>query len=143
MLLLRPFVAALALGAGLVAGCAGHRGAPPPPAPPAPEAAQVGAASWLDDSFAGRRTASGRRFDPTRMVAAHRTLPFGTRIRVTNLENGRHAVLTVVDRGPFRKGRIVDVSPRAARTLGFLHAGIARVRVEVVSLPDEAEADPR
>jgi rare lipoprotein A len=67
------------------------------------------------------------------LTAAHRTLPFGTRVRVTNLENGRSVVVTITDRGPFRKGRVIDVSRRAAGKLGFLREGTTRVRVEVVS----------
>jgi rare lipoprotein A len=96
-------------------------------------AVEVGAASYIAPSLAGEPTASGVPFDPREMVAAHRTLPFQTRLRVTNLENGRHAVVTVVDRGPFYKGRILDVSPRAARALGFMAAGTTQVRVEVLS----------
>ena len=141
----RRFATALALSGALLSGCAAHPGIASAPSPPAPlpHEAQVGSASYLADSLAGRRTASGRLFDPARLTAAHRTLPFGTRIRVTNLANGRHIMLTVVDRGPFRAGRIVDVSPRAARELGFYRAGLARVRVEVVNVPDEASADAR
>ena len=104
---------------------------------------EVGAASFMDPALAGRRTASGDPFDPTALVAAHRTLPFGTRVRVTDLDNGRHVVLTIVDRGPFRRSRILDVSPRAARVLGFERAGTARVRLEVLGVPDEAGGDPR
>ena len=140
---LRPSFAALIVTGTLLSGCTAHPGLASPPVPSAAYSPQVGTASYVGDALAGRRTASGLPFDPARMVAAHRTLPFGSRIRVTNLANGRHATLTVVDRGPFRKGRIVDVSPRAARELGFRRAGVARVRVEVLSLPDEAAADPR
>jgi rare lipoprotein A len=107
----------------------------PPPLRPVIETAS-GSASYIAESLAGRRTASGARFDPQQSVAAHRTLPFGTRLRVTNLENGRSTVVTVVDRGPYRKSRILDVSPRAARELGFYRRGLARVRIE---LEDDAE----
>ena len=68
-----------------------------------------------------------------KLSAAHRTLPFGTRVRVTNLENGRSVVLRITDRGPFRRGRVIDVSKKAAQRLGFLREGTAEVRVEVVS----------
>lgn len=139
----RRLAGSLALCGALLSGCAAHPGIASAPSPPVPDMVQVGAASYFSDSLAGHRTASGLRFDPASLVAAHRTLPFGTRIRVTNLANGRRAVLTVVDRGPFRAGRILDVSPRAARRLGFHRAGLARVRVEVLSPPDEATADPR
>ena len=66
------------------------------------------------------------------MTAAHRTLPFGTRVRVTNLTNGRSVVVTITDRGPFAPGRIIDVSKRAARNLDFVRAGTARVRIRVL-----------
>lgn len=93
----------------------------------------VGFASFYGNEFHGRRTASGERYDSDALSAAHRTLPFGTRVRVTNLKNGRSVVVTITDRGPFRRGRIVDVSRRAARELGMLRAGVARVRLEVIS----------
>jgi rare lipoprotein A len=92
----------------------------------------VGVASYYAAEHDGRRTASGEVFDMRAMTAAHRTLPFGTRVRVTNLENGRHAVVRINDRGPFGKGRILDVSYAAARALGFVGRGTARVRVEVL-----------
>lgn len=93
----------------------------------------VGFASFYGPEFHGRRTASGERYDSNALSAAHRTLPFGTLVRVTNLKNGKSVVVTITDRGPFRRGRIVDVSRRAARELGFLRAGVTRVRLEVVS----------
>lgn len=96
---------------------------------------QTGLASWYGPGFFDRRTASGERFDPAEMAAAHRTLPFGTRIRVTNLDNGRRVVLRVNDRGPFKKGRVLDVTPIAAKRLGFRHLGVARVRIDVLRLP--------
>ena len=92
----------------------------------------VGIASFYDRSLQGRRTASGQPYDRHQLTAAHRSLPFGSRVRVTNLDNGRTLVLEVNDRGPFRKGRVIDVSERAARELGFYRAGTARVRVEEV-----------
>jgi len=94
---------------------------------------QEGVASFYGEAHSGRPTASGALFDPSRFTAAHRTLPFGTRVRVINLDNGRRTVVTVNDRGPFRKGRVIDVSTRAARALGFVKAGTARVRIEVIS----------
>ena len=92
---------------------------------------QVGIASYYGRAHDGRRTASGEVFDMNGMTAAHRTLPFGTRVRVTNLANGREAVVRINDRGPFRKGRIIDVSYAAARRLGIVGPGVAKVRVEV------------
>ena len=94
---------------------------------------ESGVASYYGPEFAFRRTASGEMFDPKEMTAAHRTLPFGTRIRVTNLANGKRVVLRVNDRGPYRKGRVIDVSHAAARKLDFAHHGTARVRIDVLS----------
>ncbi len=98
---------------------------------------QTGLASWYGDQFDGRPTASGETFDMNALTAAHRTLPLGTWIDVTNLDNGRRAELRVNDRGPFVKGRVLDVSRAAARKLGFLVDGTARVRI-VVSTPPRA-----
>ena len=112
-----------------LAGCAtlggGHLAAPQP-------RAEVGTASFYAHQHHGRKTASGRVYHEDDMTAAHRTLPFGTRVRVTNLRNDRSVVLTINDRGPYARGRIIDVSRRAARELGFLAAGTARVRVEAL-----------
>ena len=95
---------------------------------------QHGLASYYGPGFHGRETASGRIFDQRQMVAAHRTLPLGTVVRVTNLENGRTVTLRVIDRGPYgrnvRKGTIIDVSKGAARRLRFLRDGLVLVRVE-------------
>ena len=91
----------------------------------------VGTASWYGRRFHGRRTASGRVFDMYALTAAHPTLPFDTRVTVTNLRNGRSVVLAVLDRGPFARGRIIDVSRRAAELLGFVRQGTARVRVRI------------
>jgi rare lipoprotein A len=99
----------------------------------------VGLASWYGGSLHGRRTASGERFDQEALTAAHRSLPLGRRARVTNLENGRSVIITVTDRGPFVRGRIIDLSRGAARRLGFLRAGTARVRVTPM---DSEEAAP-
>lgn len=93
----------------------------------------MGVASFYHRSFEGRRTASGERYDRHRLTAAHRSLPFGSRVRVTNLDNGLSVVVEVNDRGPFRKGRVIDVSEEAARELGFYREGTARVRVEELS----------
>jgi rare lipoprotein A len=77
------------------------------------------------DGYAGRKTASGERMNPSAMIAAHRTLPFGARVTVKNRKNGKIAVVRIVDRGPFVRGRVIDVSPAAARALGF--SGLAPV----------------
>jgi rare lipoprotein A len=93
---------------------------------------EVGTASYYAHRFHGRSTASGKTYNHDELTAAHRTFAFGTRVRVTNLGNGRSTVVTINDRGPFTRGRIIDVSGRAARELGFWRRGTARVRLEVV-----------
>ena len=92
----------------------------------------VGIASWYGRRYHGRRTANGEIFDMNSATAAHPTLPFGTRVHVTNLGNGRSVVLRINDRGPFVRRRIIDVSRRAARVLGFVQKGTAQVRVQLV-----------
>lgn len=107
-----------------------------PGTPPEPNAVrprtkgQVGMASFYDGSFNGRTTANGDTYDDGKLTAAHRTLGFGTRVRVTNLVNRRSVVVTVNDRGPYVGGRVIDLSRRAARTLGFVEDGTTRVRVQ-------------
>lgn len=120
----RPYAIAVAV----LLGCAQAPVAQRQPA----RAVQDGTASYYGADFAGRRTASGERFDPQALTAAHPDLPFGTRLRVTNLENGRSVMVRINDRGPFAGGRIVDLSWGAARELGMLRSGLARVRVEVL-----------
>lgn len=93
---------------------------------------QVGNASWYGKAFHGRPTASGEDYDMFQLTAAHRSLPLGTYVKVTNLRNGKWAVLKVNDRGPFVGNRILDVSYGAAQVLNFRGRGIERVRVEVV-----------
>jgi rare lipoprotein A len=117
---------------GTASGCAGARPASMDPGPLASSAyVQEGWASYYGTAHHGHRTASGVRFDEHQLTAAHRSLPFGTVVRVTNLDNGRQVTVTINDRGPFKKKRVIDVSSRAARELGFLRAGTARVRIEV------------
>jgi rare lipoprotein A len=86
---------------------------------------QRGVASWYGPGFHGRLTANGERFNTNSLTAAHRTLPFGTRVRVTNAETGRSVVVRINDRGPFTKGRVIDLSKAAARAIGV--AGVAQV----------------
>lgn len=93
---------------------------------------QVGQASWYGPGFYGGRTASGEIFRPGTFTAAHRWLPFGTRVRVTNLNNGLKAVVRINDRGPFSGGRIIDLAHGAASALGVTSSGIAQVRLEVL-----------
>ena len=89
-----------------------------------------GNASFYGGKFHGRKTASGAIFNKHAMTAAHRNLPFGTRVRVTHVHNGRSVVVTINDRGPFIKSRIIDVSRAAAEQLGMVQQGVARVRLE-------------
>ena len=100
--------------------------------PMAVERIERGLASYYGRAFAGRKTASGELFDPSQMTMAHRTLPFGTRVRVTNLENGRSVDVIVNDRGPFVAGRIVDLSTAAAKKLDMIADGIVEAEVVVL-----------
>lgn len=93
---------------------------------------QVGQASWYGPGFFGNRTASGEVLRPGTLTAAHRYLPFGTKVRVTNLYNGRTAVVRINDRGPFSGGRIIDLAHGAAQALGVTASGVADVRLEVI-----------
>jgi rare lipoprotein A len=95
-------------------------------------AAATGQASWYGPGFYGNRTASGEVLRPGTYTAAHRSLPFGTRVRVTNLNNGRSAVVRINDRGPFTGGRIIDLAHGAASDLGVTASGVANVRLEVL-----------
>ena len=96
---------------------------------------EVGVASFYGREWNGHRTASGERFDPDALTAAHRTLPFGTRVKVTNLENGRHVIVRINDRGPFVRGRVLDLSRAGAKKLDFLASGTATVRIDVLKSP--------
>lgn len=88
-----------------------------------------GKASYYVDKFQGRKTASGEKFRQGRMTAAHKTLPFGTKVKVTNLDNGKTIKVRINDRGPFVAGRIIDLSKKAARRLGMVQAGVANVKL--------------
>ena len=92
----------------------------------------VGHASWYGEEFARRPTASGQLFDPFKLTGAHRTLPLGSKVRVTNLLNGRSVLVTINDRGPYKRRREIDLSYRAASVLGIVRRGVARVRIELV-----------
>lgn len=123
----------LAAGAlALAAGCAGRR-TPTAPGGPPPRV-QEGFASWYGIEEAGRATASGEIMDPERLTAAHPSLPFGSLVRVTDLQTGRKVQVVVNDRGPHVGGRIIDLSFGAARELGMVERGVARVRLEVIGL---------
>ena len=94
---------------------------------------ETGVASWYGPGFHGKTTASGEIFNQERFTAAHPTLPWGSRVKVTNLANGKSVEVRINDRGPFVKGRIIDVSRAAARALGMMESGIATVKVEWLS----------
>jgi len=98
--------------------------------------AQRGEASWYGPNFAGRPTANGETFDPSRLTAAHPSLPFDTRVRVTNLDNGRSVVVRINDRGPFAHARVIDLSRAAAEAIGLIATGVADVRIELAGGPD-------
>jgi rare lipoprotein A len=132
-------LAVVTLAASL-SSCAGHQS----PAAPKPDGSgsfdtREGLASYYGREFHGRTTASGIRFDMNALVAAHPSYPFGTRVRVTNLANNRSTVVRIVDRGPTAElranGLLIDVSRKAAETLGFIQQGRARVRLEVLAWP--------
>ena len=115
----------------LVVGACSH--APRPKA--GIETTETGNASYYGDEFDGRQTASGARYEHDQLTAAHRTLPFGTRVRVTNLENDKDVEVVINDRGPHKKGRIIDLSRHAAHELDMIRAGVVRVRLDVLAAP--------
>ncbi len=94
---------------------------------------ESGLASWYGHPYHGRRTASGEVYDMGQMTAAHRTMPFGTWVRVTSVDTGRSVEVRINDRGPFEKGRIIDLSYAAARVLGAVGPGVIRVRLRVIA----------
>ena len=143
MKILAPVFATLLL---LFAGCMMYTDAPGPAAEPYSEEPyddfgpinyeEVGMASFIADEMQGKKTASGIRFNLRQLVAAHPHLPFGTRVKVTNLNNNKSVTVTVIDVGPFVKGRIIDVSFEAAKQLEFIEDGTTKVRLDVVKMGD-------
>ncbi len=101
---------------------------------PEPAGVEYGVASWYHANWlgVGEQTASGERFHQYEMTAAHKSLPFGTFVRVTNVRNGRSTIARITDRGPFASGRIIDLSKTGARDIGIIDAGVAHVRLEVL-----------
>jgi rare lipoprotein A len=97
---------------------------------------QTGKASYYADKFEGQPTASGEKYKASKLTGAHRTLPFGTKVKVTNLANNEFVVVTINDRGPFIEGRVIDVSKAAAERLSFFNQGTADVRLEIVDPTD-------
>ena len=129
-----------------------NTGVPAPPAPnslpgpaerPVPPGTYVeqGVASWYGIPFHGRQSSSGEVFDMNKFVAAHRTLPFGSVVRVTNLNNGKHTEVRIIDRGPFVRGRLIDLSLAAAHAIDMVGTGVAPVRLELVSSPAPLAGD--
>jgi rare lipoprotein A len=102
----------------------------------------VGAASWYGPGFAGRKTASGETFDDTKFTAAHKTMPLGTKARVTHLGNGRSVEVMINDRGPYINGRMIDLSRAAAKALGMIENGVAKVRIEPLRCRDGECSEP-
>ena len=92
-----------------------------------------GMASYYGNELAGNRTANGERFDPGELTAAHRTLPFGSMVRVTNMSTGDSVIVRINDRGPFSRGRVIDVSHAAAREIGMQRSGTARVKLALLA----------
>ena len=125
----------------VVAACAGPRASPPPPmatVPPGYE--ETGEASWYGPPYHGRRTASGEVYDMYQMTAAHPALPLGTWVAVDNRANGRVVEVRINDRGPFVRGRILDLSYAAARMLGAVGPGVIPVRLRAIGAPAAAQA---
>ena len=126
----------VAVAAGvLLSGCGGKKRASLPSAARL-GATEAGVASWYGHPYHGRRAANGEIYNMEKMTAAHRTLPFGTWVRVTNLTNGKTADLRIIDRGPFVRGRIVDVSHAAAVSMEMVGPGTAKVRLTVIARPE-------
>jgi rare lipoprotein A len=118
-----------------VVGCSGSlpRFTSENPAAPNEIPLLEGEASYYGDEFIGRQTSNGEVYDPNALTAAHRSLPFNTRVRVTNLENGKSVIVRINDRGPWKPQRILDLSTSAARELGMLRSGTAHVKIEILN----------
>src|SRR5881296_2366649 len=131
-----------ALGLAVSLGATGCTLFREPAPPPIVNGVQVGVASWYGPGFHGNRTANGEIYDQYELTAAHPSLPLGTRVMVTNLENGRAVQVRVNDRGPFVDGRAIDLSYAAARTISMVGPGTVRVRIEVLGPTTLAAAAP-
>ncbi|MGD0300493.1 MAG: septal ring lytic transglycosylase RlpA family protein [Bryobacteraceae bacterium] len=146
-MVLRARLAALAFPVACVAlsGCAKKHhistAAPAPPIPPSIGSSETGLASWYGHPYHGRAAANGEIYDMEKLTAAHRTLPFGTFVRVTNLTNGKTVDVRIIDRGPFVAGRIIDLSHAAAESIEMIGPGVAQVRIDILSLQAVAPAE--
>jgi len=118
----------------LLSSCA-RKKAPRMPVAPVPGSVETGIASWYGHPYHGRRAANGEIYDMEKLTAAHRTLPFGVWVEVTNLSNNKNVQVRITDRGPFVEGRIIDLSRAAARQIAIIGPGTAKVRLEVVEPP--------
>jgi rare lipoprotein A len=107
----------------------------------APGHTQAGVASYYHDRFHGRKTASGAIYNKNVLSAAHKTLPLGSKVKVTDTRTGRSVVVKINDRGPFVKGRVIDLSRAAAKEIGLTKKGLAKVKVEVLSVPGRRDID--
>jgi rare lipoprotein A len=103
---------------------------------------QTGKASFYADKFEGTPTASGEKYHPNKLTAAHKTLPFGTRVKITNLGNNESVEVVINDRGPYVENRIIDLSKSAAEKLGFVNQGLADIKLEVIDAGDGKTSDP-
>ena len=110
--------------------------------PPKPLRSWVGVASWYGPRFQGRQTSSGEIYDMYALTAAHKTLPLGSLVRLVDPQTHRGVVVRINDRGPFLDGREIDVSYGAARSLGFDHRGLARLRIELLEVPERRWRNP-
>ena len=135
---MRKALATAAVVAVLISGC-GKKKKPPVAVAQPVGAAETGIASWYGHPYHGRRAANGEVYDMEQMTAAHRTLPFGTWVRVLNLTNQKTADVRITDRGPFIDQRIIDLSHAAARAIEMIGPGTARVRVVIIQPPKQAE----
>jgi rare lipoprotein A len=120
------------LAVAVLSGCGLIFGRSRPPAAAPPGTVETGMASWYGPGFHGKRTSNGEIYDQYDLTAAHQTLPLGTRVAVTNLQNGRQVEVRINDRGPFAKDRVIDLSYAAARTLDMIGPGTGLVRIEVL-----------
>jgi rare lipoprotein A len=125
----------------MLEGCAKkHHTKAATPAPPRIQAGEIGLASWYGHPYHGRPAANGEIYDMEGLTAAHRTLPFGTWVHVVNLTNDKTVDVRITDRGPFVENRIIDLSHAAAQTIGLIGPGVARVRLDILSIPATAAA---